>query len=351
MAAMRAGAADYLLKDRLTRLGEAARQALEQSSLRKEREKAEESMRQSENKYRHLFESLTEAAFLIDTRSRRVLDANLSARLLGRTRSEILGMNESLLFPPEKAADYCAKLAGIHANGRSNFDEAEIQSKNGSSIFVRVSLSPIRFYGRDLLLVLMADISDQKHAETIIRKLEYRSDLILNSAGEGIYGVDLDGNINFANPKATELLGWKVEELLGKQAHDTIQHSRSDGGKFPAEETPILESLIGGFAKRVTNEIFWRRDGKSFRVDYVCAPVKDENGQTTGAIVTFKDATEQFMAEARLKLQEQKYRLLFEINPSPMWVFDTKTLEILAVNDSAIARSRILTRGIPGAER
>jgi PAS domain S-box-containing protein len=338
VAAMRRGATDYLLKDRLTRLGEAVRQALEQHSVRKERERAEEAMRQSENKYRHLFESLTEAAFLIEATSRRVLDANLSAeKLLGLTRSEILGLNESMLFPPDKAANYSAKLAIGGADRPNELDEVEIQSKSGRRVIVRASMSPIQFYGRDLLLVLMADITDRKRTEQKLGALEQKHALILNSAGEGIYGTDLDGKINFANPKAAEVLGWKVEELLGKSARDTIHHARADGSKYSAANDPIADCLQGA-TKRITNEVMWRKAGKSFRAEYVCAPVKDETGQITGAIVTFQDVTEQFMAEARLKLQEQKYRLLFEINPSPMWVFEAKTLQILAVNDAAIAQ-------------
>ena len=162
--------------------------------------------------------------------------------------------------------------------------------------------------------------------------------LILKSAGEGIYGVDLDGNINFINPKAAELLKWTVAELLGKPAHATIHHTKSDGSDYPIESCPILASMRTGATQRVTNDVLWRKDGASFRVDYVSAPIKDEGGQTAGAIVTFRDITEQFAAEMRLKLQEQQYRLLFETNPSPMWVFDTENLQILAVNDAAIVQ-------------
>jgi PAS domain S-box-containing protein len=161
VTAMRSGAADYLLKDRLTRLGQAVSHALKESRLRKERDNADEAMRQSEHKYRHLFESLSEAAFLIDAKSRRILDANLCAeKLLGRTRTEILGMNEAKLFPPNEAAEYCGKLASAGTRGKDELDEAEVQAKDGTRIPVRVSLAPIELYGRDLVLALMADITE-----------------------------------------------------------------------------------------------------------------------------------------------------------------------------------------------
>jgi two-component system cell cycle sensor histidine kinase/response regulator CckA len=179
---------------------------------------------------------------------------------------------------------------------------------------------------------------ESKRAEESLVKLQRQHELILNSAGEGIYGLDLDGNIIFENPKAATLLGWTASELRGKPAHATIHHSHADGSSNPLESWVISICMRDGTTRRITNDVFWRKDGSSFRVDYVCAPIKDEEGRISGGIVTFKNITEQFAAEMRLKLQEQQYRLLFETNPSPMWVFDTKTLQILAVNEAAIAQ-------------
>jgi PAS domain S-box-containing protein len=174
--------------------------------------------------------------------------------------------------------------------------------------------------------------------EEALGDLRRQSELILNSVGEGIYGLDLHGKINFINPKAAELLGWKAEELLGKPAHATLHHKRPDGSEYSIGDCPIHGGAPMSGMRRVTGDLFWRKDEGSFRVDYVAAPLKDSSGQITGSIVTFKDATEQFAAEARLKLQEQQYRLLFQTNPNPMWVFDIKSFQILAVNDAAVSQ-------------
>lgn len=175
----------------------------------------------------------------------------------------------------------------------------------------------------------------EAEAEAALTRLRHQNELILNSAGEGIYGLDLDGNIIFENPKAAELLGWKAAELLGMPAHATIHHKHADGSPYPIESCPIHASMVDGATQRVTNDVFWRKDGTHFRVDYVSAPIRDEQGNLTGSIITFKDITEQFFAEARQKLQAEQYRLLFETNPNPMWVFDRKTLQILATNEAA----------------
>src|SRR3984893_1794937 len=146
------------------------------------------------------------------------------------------------------------------------------------------------------------------------------------------------GKMVFTNPKGTQLLGWKANELLGRPSHATIHHTKNDGSKYPPESCPIYASMRDGGTRRVTNDAFWRKDGSSFRVDYVSAPIKDEKGRIAGSIVTFKDITDQVAAEGRQQLQAEQYRLLFETNPSPMWVFHTKSLQILAVNQAAIAQ-------------
>jgi PAS domain S-box-containing protein len=189
---------------------------------------------------------------------------------------------------------------------------------------------------------------ERKAVDDSLDRLTRHHGLILNSVGDGIYGVDLEGNIIFGNRKTEQLLGWTTDELLGRPAHATLHHKRSDGTAYPVEECPIYQAMRDGGTRQVNNDLFWRKNGTSFRVNYVAAPMKEKDGRLTGSIVTFQDVTEQFAAEMRLKLQEQQYRLLFEINPSPMWVYDTKTLQILAANEVAskqygYSRSEFLT--------
>jgi len=172
VSAMKQGAADYLLKDRLARLGPAVALALDQCRLRKKGEQAQEAMRQSEHKYRHLFESLSQAAFLIECSSRWIVDANLCAEdLLGRTRQEILGMNERNLFPSSEAAEYGHKLTRAAATiPRGKLEEAEVVTKDGRQVPVQISVAPIEIYGHNLVLALMTDITGRKQAEDSLRK-------------------------------------------------------------------------------------------------------------------------------------------------------------------------------------
>jgi PAS domain S-box-containing protein len=193
VAAMKRGAADYLLKDRLVRLGPAVDLALDQGRLRKEGERAQEAMRQSEHKYRHLFESLSEAAFLIETSSRRIVDANLCAeRLLGRTRTEILGMDVGELFPSKKSADTCCQPGDATAATFPDLLEAVLLTNSGRHIPVQISVAPVDLYGRKLVLALMTDITGRKQSEDRLRQaiqaagkaIQARNDFLANMSHE-----------------------------------------------------------------------------------------------------------------------------------------------------------------------
>jgi two-component system, cell cycle sensor histidine kinase and response regulator CckA len=218
--------------------------------------------------------------------------------------------------------------------------EYRIQHKDGSYHWLEDNNRVVRGdSGHPIESVgVWTDITERKKTVGALERLRRQQELILSSAGEGIHGIDLEGNIVFTNPKGAELLGWKADELLGRPSHATIHHTKKDGSKYPRESCPIYTSKHDGATRRVTNDVFWRKNGSSFRVDYVTAPIKDEQGHITGTIVTFKDITDQVAAEARQSLQAEQYRLLFETNPSPMWVFETQTLRILAVNEAAIAQ-------------
>ena len=177
---------------------------------------------------------------------------------------------------------------------------------------------------------------ERKRAEEELANLQRRHQLILQSVVEGIHGIGLDGTIIFENAAAARLLGMQVEDLIGKPAHETIHHSHEDGSAYPKEECPIYQTLRDGVVRHRSEEFFWRSDGSSFPVDYIGTPLRDERGEIAGGVVTFRDITERREAERALRQSEERYRKLFESNPSPMWVYDLETLSFLAVNAAAV---------------
>ena len=147
---------------------------------------------------------------------------------------------------------------------------------------------------------VLTDITDRKTAEEAVRRLALQNRLILDSAGEGIFGLDVEGRITFVNSAATGMLGWTADELVGRIGHDVIHHSHPDGAPYLLDECPIYAAFHDGVARRVDDEVFWRRDGSSFPVEYTSTPLHDDAG-LVGAVVTFADITARKRAEETLR--------------------------------------------------
>jgi diguanylate cyclase (GGDEF)-like protein/PAS domain S-box-containing protein len=125
-----------------------------------------------------------------------------------------------------------------------------------------------------------------------LREEEARVRLVLDSAGEAIYGIDTEGRCTFANPACLGMLGYQNEaDLIGRDMHSTIHHSRADGRPFPISECHVHQSVLDGRESHVGEEVHWRRDGTCFPVEYWAHPMT-RDGRTVGAVVTFVDITE-----------------------------------------------------------
>lgn len=122
---------------------------------------------------------------------------------------------------------------------------------------------------------------------------------ILNAAGEGIYGLNLQGEAIFVNPAAEAMTGWSAEDLLGATIHYKHHHSHADGSPYPHTECPIYAAINDGEVHHVEDELFWRKDGSSFPVEYTSTPLYDQ-GKLAGAVVVFKDISERKEQEKRL---------------------------------------------------
>jgi PAS domain S-box-containing protein len=143
---------------------------------------------------------------------------------------------------------------------------------------------------------MFADLHHLSHHAAWRRQLE----MLLESAGEGIYGIDLAGRCNFINRAGAEMLGYSPDEVLGRNMHFLMHHSHADGSLMPVVSCRIFRAFRDGQGCRVDDEVLWRRDGTRFPAEYASYPIL--NGDTVvGAVVTFSDISERKRTEAALQ--------------------------------------------------
>ena len=121
--------------------------------------------------------------------------------------------------------------------------------------------------------------------------LRRRYELILHSIADGVHGIDAEGNITFENDASARMLGWSPAELIGRPAHETIHYAHAGGSRYDGANCPILATMADGVVRHVSDDIFWRKDGTSFRIEYVAAPKIDSHGEMEGVVVAFRDIT------------------------------------------------------------
>ena len=143
-------------------------------------------------------------------------------------------------------------------------------------------------------------ISHWHRVAQVFREFERENQLILNAAGEGIYGVDPEGKTTFLNAAAERMLGWKKEELIGKNIHYVIHHTHKNGDHFGVEDCSIFHAIRDGIVRTIDDEVFWTKSGKAIDVEYTSTPIEDE-GRHVGAVVIFRDVTQKRLDETRLK--------------------------------------------------
>ena len=118
---------------------------------------------------------------------------------------------------------------------------------------------------------------EHKRMEQELAYFRRQYELILQSAGEGILGLDLEGRHTFVNPSAARMLGYGVQELIGRPSHAIWHYSKPDGTAYPMEECPIYAAFRDGFVYQRADEVFWRKDGTNFPIEYTSTPILQED--------------------------------------------------------------------------
>jgi PAS domain S-box-containing protein len=335
--------------------------------------RAEEEARTAARHWQTTFDAIPDPVWLVD-RTGRVERCNRAmAELFGRPGSEVIGCPYRELAEQAFGPRAQPLLANGDQPGRREVSELELAGR-----WFRLAVSPV-LDDRGVetgTVLLLADISERKRAERDRdRLLAERTRLVehlrllLESTGEGIYGMGPEGRCTFVNRAAAEMFGATAEELVGGDLHALTHHSRSDGTPYPPEHCPMLAAAREGRSCRVEDEVFWRRDGASFPVEYAASPIR-QGDVVRGAVITFSDRTQRNRLEEQLR-QAQKMEavgrlaggiahdfnnLLTAITGTASLLLatcpaDDPNVELLRTIDKAAWRAADLTRQLLGFSR
>jgi PAS domain S-box-containing protein len=266
-----------------------------------ERRQIEESLRVSQARFAGILEIANDAIISVDTHQRITLFNQGAEKIFGYSTQEVLGQPLNLLLPGRFASAHRQHVVDFtHTPGKARKmgERQEIfgRRKDGTEFSAEASISRLEVGGEQVFTAILRDISDRKQAEEALEQLGRQNELILTSVGEGLCGVDLQGKTTFVNPAAAKLLGYSVEELLGQSIEVLLPPYKTDGTAYDLTSSPLYAALRRGLIHQGMDEIFQRKNGSIFPVEYICTPIREQK-EIVGVVIAFKDITERQMVE------------------------------------------------------
>lgn len=260
----------------------------------------------SEERLRTITDTAGDAIIIMDSKGAISYWNPAAEQMLGYASEEVMGKDlHELLVPKRYHAEYQASLPQFFHTGRGNA-VGKVRSlfairKDGQEVAVAHSLSAFMRNGEWHSVGILRDITESLKQQEALKKSEENVRLLLNSAAEGICGIDLDGNSTFANPAFLNMLGYTdLAQVLGKNVHQLTHHSYPDGSPFPIEACRLHRAIHEGIQVHLDDEMLWRSDGTSFPAEIWTHP-QITNNVLVGAVITFVDITERKKMESKLQ--------------------------------------------------
>ncbi|MBS4027050.1 MAG: PAS domain S-box protein, partial [Ignavibacteriales bacterium] len=320
---MKAGVSDYVTKGHINRIVPAIKSVLGQREVK-------DSLRLSEEYLRNIFESSLDMIITVD-KNRHIVEFNRAAEeIFGYTRKEVLGKHVSMLYADSDQGQkvYTTTLA----NGRC-VEEIVNRKKNGETFSTFLSASVLHNAEGELLgfMGISRDVSDIKRAEETKQASEKKFRTLFENSPIGIVMLDEYERVLHANKSFETIFHYTLEEMLGKNIQSMILPEHF------SEEAKLFSRLTNEGKTFDKESVRKRKDGSLINVHVFGVPINIEENHSQSYRL-YVDITFRKQWEEQLKESESRYRLLFESNPEPMWVYDFETLKFLAINDAAVFR-------------
>jgi two-component system sensor histidine kinase VicK len=252
---------------------------------------AEEALLSSEHRYGEVVESSLGFVFTCTMEGRLTSLNAFTAETLGYRIEDLTGRPVAELLDPTGAAKFQDCLRTLKTQDQW---QGALPVRRSDGIYRRIAFRSRRMdlHGeRPFIVVHGIDVTEQHEAEEALHLAMRQRELILESVGDGIYGVDLEGRLTFINEAGARMLGYDPEELTGREIHEVIHHSHADGTPYSRITSPILQGMRRREVVRMREEVFWRHNGTQIPVEYIANPLI-EDGQLAGMVVAFQDVSE-----------------------------------------------------------
>jgi PAS domain S-box-containing protein len=306
--ALHAGAQEYIVKDNLRRLVPAIRRELQEAEVRRAARRAEESLAESEARYRTLVQTIP-AAMYIDAEAedaaagyKTIFISPQITNMIGHTPEELTADPDlwaSLIHPDDRKRTLADDTRHFETGGLLNH-EFRVITKGGDVVWLQDEATIVRERGggRRVSQGILTDVTERKRAEEELRGQA----LIVENVHDAVIVVDADNRILHLNPAAEELLGYPREELIGKSAA-----TMAATGEQPGLDEEIAAAIrdVGRWAGEVTNR---RKDGTERVSELVMVPLRDEDGEMLGTVGVSRDITERKRSEDELRASYELLR-------------------------------------------
>jgi PAS domain S-box-containing protein len=262
---------------------------------------------------RLLMDSTGEGIYGVDLDGNCTFANEACARILGfPTTEELLGrhMHDLVHHTRPNGEHYpveeCRIYQAFREHKGTHVDDEVMFKADGVPFPAEYWSYPVEHHGELVGCVLtFVDITERRQGEEKLREANELVRLLLDSSGEGTYGVDLDGNCTFANPACATILGFdSIDDLMGKQMHELVHHTRANGEPYPVEECRIYQAFRRGEGTHTDEEVMICADGKPFPAEYWSYPI-ERDGELVGCVVTFVDITERRRVEEGMRQTEK----------------------------------------------
>jgi PAS domain S-box-containing protein len=321
--AMRNGAADYLLKDRIGRLGPAVERVLEQERDNTARKQAERAARASEVSYRRLFEAVQDGILILDVDTGRITDVNpFLVELLGSSYSEMVGKTVGELSPFKDIESNKIMLERLQKSGYVRYEDLPLETSDGRHVAVEFVSNVYQAGDKKVIQCNIRDITARKQAETASIRLVS----IVESSDDAIIGKDLNSIITSWNKGAEKIFGYMASEMMGTSITRLVPADRHD------EENQILGKIKRGENVEHFETLRKAKGGRLIDVSVTVSPIKAATGEVIGVSKVARDITARKKAERALRASEVSYRRLFEAAQDGILILDVDTGRITDVN-------------------